>query len=104
MLSGKSPSQHRPSGRPTYEWVLEAEVIVKTAAVSGTAEAWINGSISVFGANLTSSNSYPLTGAAGGTSANTAAASTIGLQAKFANVETSQQVRYLGSTFERKGQ
>jgi hypothetical protein len=87
----------------TYEWRLTFDLIIKTAGSSGTVEAWANGSISVFGANLTGSNSFPLTSASGGTTANTTAASTIGLQAEWANTETNQQVQCYGSTLERIG-
>lgn len=84
----------------SYEWSLTGIVEIRTAGSSGTADAWLSGSLSQFSSNLSGSNSVPLTGAVGDTSVSTASASTIGLQSEWAATETSQAMTCFGSVFE----
>lgn len=87
-----------------YEWYLTAIVEVRAAGSSGTIDAWLSGTLSAFGTNLNpgtgSSQAAGLTGATSDTTVNNAAASTIGLQAEWANSETGQAMTCFGSILE----
>lgn len=93
----------------SYEWKVEAVVVIVASGASGTAHNWINGTISQFEGspsapiNDSSANSIALTGGAGNTTIDTTVDTTFGLQSEWAVVETGQQVRYFGGMLERLG-
>jgi hypothetical protein len=91
----------------TYEWFMTCIIQVTSVGITGNVEGWINGAISMYSVNLngtlTTQGTQPLVSATGGTAANTASATTIGMQAKFATAIANQKMRCLGSTLERVG-